>query len=259
MERKNHENHQIMYHPFSLENKTILVTGASSGIGRAIAVECSKMGASVILTARNEARLQETLSQMHGNHHSIIVADLSKQEEIPLLIEKNPVLDGLVHCAGVVKTLPFQFVNADALTEVMSVNFTAPVLLSAQLVKKKKLAKNASIVFISSVSGSLCVWAGNSIYSASKAAINGMMKNMALELAPKGIRVNSVHPAMVETHILDAGTITSEQIEEDKKRIPLKRYGQPEEIAYSVIYLLSDASRWVTGTNLIIDGGYTLL
>jgi len=247
-----------MHNPFSLENKTILVTGASSGIGRAIAIECSKMGASVILTARNETRLQETLSQMHGNHHSIIVADLSCQDDLPLLIEKNPVLDGLIHCAGLVKTLPFQFVNADTLTEIMSVNFTAPALLSAQLVKKKKLAKNASIVFISSVSGSFCVWAGNSIYSASKAAINGLMKNMALDLAPKGIRVNSVLPAMVESNILDADTISSEQIEEDKKRYPLKRYGKPEEIAYAVIFLLSDASKWLTGTSLIIDGGYTL-
>ena len=247
-----------MHNPFSLENKTILVTGASSGIGRAIAIECSKMGASVILTARNETRLQETLSQMHSNHHSIIVADLSCQDDLPLLIEKNPVLDGLIHCAGLVKTLPFQFVNADTLTEIMSVNFTAPALLSAQLVKKKKLAKNASIVFISSVSGSLCVWAGNSIYSASKAAINGLMKNMALDLAPKGIRVNSVLPAMVESNILDADTISSDQIEEDKKRYPLKRYGKPEEIAYAVIFLLSDASKWLTGTSLIIDGGYTL-
>ena len=248
-----------MYNPFSLENKTILVTGASSGIGRAIAIECSKMGASVILTARNEARLQETLSQMQGDNHSMIVADISNPEDLSLLVEKNPVLDGVVHCAGLVKTVPFQFVTADSLTEIMSVNFTAPTLLSAQLVKKKKLAKNASIVFISSTSGSLCVWAGNSIYSASKTAINGMMKNMALDLAPKGIRVNSVNPAMVETHILDADTISSEQIEEDKKRYPLKRYGRPEEIAYSVIYLLSDASQWTTGTSLIIDGGYTLL
>ena len=246
-----------MYHPFSLENKTILVTGASSGIGRAIAVECSKMGASVILTARNEARLQETLSQMHGDHHSILVADLSNHEEISLLVEKNPVLDGLVHCAGLLKTLPFQFVNADSLTEIMSVNFTAPTLLSAQLVKKKKLAKNASIVFISSVSGVMVGVVGNSIYSASKAAINGMMKNMALDLAAKGIRVNSVNPGLVETTKLDA--VSSEQLEEERKRYPLKRYGQPEEIAYAVIYLLSDASQWVTGTGLIIDGGYTLL
>jgi NAD(P)-dependent dehydrogenase (short-subunit alcohol dehydrogenase family) len=247
-----------MYNPFSLENKTILVTGASSGIGRAIAIECSKMGATVIITARNEERLQETLSQMQSENHFLVVADLSKQGDLSLLIEKTPVLDGLVNCAGLTKTIPFQFVNAESLEEVMFVNFTAPTLISARLVKEKKLKKNGSIVFISSISGCVCVGGGNSLYSASKAAVNGMMKNMALDLAAKGIRVNSVNPGAVDTHILDAGIITSEQLEDNKKLYPLKRYGKPEEIAYAVIYLLSDASQWVTGSSLIIDGGYTL-
>ena len=248
-----------MYNPFSLENKTVLVTGASSGIGRSIAIECSKMGASVIITARNEVRLRETLLQMHGNNHLTIVADLCNQNELSLLIEKIPTIDGLVNCAGLLKTLPFQFINIDSLAEVMSVNFTAPTILSAQLVKKKKLIKNSSVVFISSISGVMCAGGGNSMYSASKGAINGMMKNMALDLAHKDIRVNSVNPGMVETHIYDAGTISPEQLEEDKKRYPLKRYGKPEEIAYAVVYLLSDASQWVTGSSFIIDGGYTLL
>ena len=248
-----------MYHPFSLERKTILVTGAASGIGRAVAIECSKMNASVILTDRNEVQLQETFSQMHGDNHSMIVADLTKQSDLLHLIEKTPVLNGLVHCAGIIKTVPFQFVSADSLAEIMSVNFTAPTLMSAQLVKKKKLTKNSSIVFISSISGIVCAYGGNSMYSASKGAINGMMKNMALDLAPKGIRVNSVNPGMVETRIYDEGKITFEQLEDDRKRYPLKRYGKPEEIAYAVVYLLSDASLWITGSNLIIDGGYTLL
>jgi len=247
-----------MYNPFSLSEKTILVTGASSGIGRAIAIECSKMGATVILTARNEERLKETISQMQGNNQ-IIAADLTQQDDLRSLIEKTPILDGLVNCVGLVKTLPVQFIDAGSLEEIMSVNFTAPALLSAQLVKKKKLVKNSSIVFISSISGVVCVAGGNSMYSASKGAINGLMKNMALDLASKTIRVNSVNPGMVETHIFDAGTITSEQMEEDKKRYPLKRYGKPEEVAYAVIYLLSDASGWVTGSSLVIDGGFTLL
>jgi len=248
-----------MYNPFSLAGKTILVTGASSGIGRAIAIECSKMEAAVILTARNEGRLQETISQMQGNNHSVITADLTQENDLQSLIEKIPALDGLVNCAGLVKTLPVQFIDAGSLEEIMSVNFTAPALLSAQLVKKKKLEKNSSIVFISSISGVVCVCVGNSMYSASKGAINGLMKNMALDLGSKGIRVNSVNPGMVDTHIFDAGTITSEQLEEDKKRYPLKRYGKPEEVAYAVIYLLSDASGWVTGSSLVIDGGFTLL
>jgi len=247
-----------MYNPFSLENKTILVTGASSGIGRAIAIECSKMGAKVIISARNEQRLNETLLQMNGTH-SIIVADLSNENDRSNLIEQLPTLDGLVNCAGLTKTLPFQFMNADALESVMNVNFTAPTLITASLIKKKKLIKGASIVFISSVSG---VFVGGSpagsIYSASKGAINGMARNMAIDLADKNIRVNCVNPGMIDTAIFDEGVITAEQLEEDRKRYPLKRYGKPEEVAYAVIYLLSDASQWVTGSNLLIDGGYTL-
>jgi short-subunit dehydrogenase len=146
-----------MYNPFSLVDKTILVTGTSSGIGRAIAIECSKMGGTVILTARNEERLQETISQMQGSNHSVIAADLTKQNDLLSLIEKIPSLDGLVNCAGLVKTLPVQFIDAGSLEEVMAVNFTAPALLSAQLVKNKKLVKNSSIVFVSSISGVVCV------------------------------------------------------------------------------------------------------
>jgi NAD(P)-dependent dehydrogenase (short-subunit alcohol dehydrogenase family) len=247
-----------MYNPFSLKGKTILITGASSGIGRATAIECSKIGATVIITARNEERLNETLSQMEGDNHSVIVADLTNQDDLLSLIEKTTVLNGLVNCAGQVKTLPVQFIDHESLAKIMALNFTAPTMLSVQLVKEKKLVKNSSIVFISSISGVVCVGGGNSMYSASKGAINGIMKNMALDLGSKGIRVNSVNPGMVETHIFDVGTITSEQLEEDKKKYPLKRYGKPEEIAYAVIYLLSDASSWVTGSTLIIDGGYTL-
>ncbi|GHV32590.1 3-oxoacyl-ACP reductase [Bacteroidia bacterium] len=245
--------------PFSLENKTVLVTGASSGIGRTVAIECSKMGAIVVLTARNEERLQQTLSQLEGDGHAIIVADLTDKNDRLRLVEQSPKLDGLVHCAGIVKTLMFQFVDAESLSEIMNVNFASPTLLSALLVENKKIAKNSSIVFISSVSGVVCVGGGNSMYSASKGAVNGMMKNMALDLASKGIRVNSVNPAMVETPIFEGGLIGAEQIEEDKKRYPLKRYGKPEEVAYAVIYLLSNAAKWITGSSLVIDGGYTLL
>lgn len=248
-----------MYNPFSLEGKIFLVTGASSGIGRAIAIECSKMGATLIITARNEQRLKETLSQMGGKGHSVIIADLNEENDRQNLIEQLPNLDGLVNCAGLVKTTPFQFVTEESMANVMNVNFVAPTVITAQLVKKKKLSKGSSVVFISSISG---VFVGgvlaNSIYSASKGAIHGMSKNMALDLAGKKIRVNCVNPGMIETQILRGGEITTEQLEEDRKRYPLKRYGKPEEVAYAVIYLLSDASLWVTGSNLLIDGGYTL-
>lgn len=247
-----------MYNPFSLEGKTVLVTGASSGIGRATAIECAKMGATVVVTGRNADRLNETFGQLEGEGHTQILADLLNSDDVTKLTELLPSLDGLVHCAGLIKTVPFQFVNEENLAAVMDVNFTVPTLLSALLVKKKKLNKNSSVVFISSISGKYCSSFGNSIYTASKSAIDGIAKGMALDVASKGIRVNCVNPGMINTAILEGGVISQEQLDEDKKRYPLKRYGNPEEVAYAVIYLLSDASAWVTGSNLLIDGGYTL-
>ena len=248
-----------MYNPFSLENKTILVTGASSGIGKAIAIECSKMGAKVVVTGRNEQRLQETYGQLEGTHPAYIVADLSKKEDIETLAKQIDSLNGLVNCAGLTIPKPFKFLQEEDIQEVMTINFNAPLLLTQLLVKKKKLQKAASIVFISSISGIKVSYIGNSIYSASKGAINGFCKGLALELDPQQIRVNTVIPGMVETNIVSGGEVTQEQMEADKQKYPLKRYGKPEEVAYAVVYLLSDASSWVTGSNLLIDGGYTLL
>lgn len=248
-----------MYNPFTLENKTILVTGASSGIGRAIAIECSKMGAALIISARNEERLNKTLLEMHGKNHKIIVADLLDENSLEKIVEFIPnKLDGIVQCAGFAIPKPFQFLSKENIRNVMNVNFEAPVLLTQQLLKRKKIANPASIIFISSISGVFCSYQAGSVYSASKGAINGIVKNLALELAVKGIRVNSVNPGMIHTGILDSGEISEEQLKEDMKKYPLKRYGKPEEVAYAVIYLLSDASAWVTGSNLLIDGGYIL-
>jgi len=248
-----------MYNPFSLENKTILVTGASSGIGKAIAIECSKMGAKVVITGRNEQRLQETYEQLEGAQPAYIVADLTKKEDIETLINQIGSLNGLVNCAGLTITKPFKFLQEEDIQEVMTVNFNAPLLLTQLLIKKKKLQKTSSIVFISSISGTKVSLIGNSIYSASKGAINGICKGLALELAPQQIRVNTVVPGMVETNIVSGGEIAEEQLEIDRQKYPLKRYGKPEEVAYAVVYLLSDTSSWVTGSNLLIDGGYTLL
>lgn len=250
-----------MYNPFSLDGKTILVTGASSGIGRAIAIECSKMGATIIMTARNEERLNETLSLMFNQTtHKFILADLSNEKDIVNIVESIAnKLDGIVQCAGFTIPKPFQFLSKENIHDVMGVNFEAPVLLTQLLLKKKKIANPSSVVFISSISGVLCSYIAGSIYSASKGAINGIVKSLAIELAAKGIRVNSVNPGMINTNILESGIITEEQLQEDMKKYPLKRYGNPEEVAHAVIYLLSDASGWVTGSNLVIDGGYTLL
>ncbi|GHV78810.1 3-oxoacyl-ACP reductase [Spirochaetia bacterium] len=247
------------YNPFSLDGKTILVTGASSGIGRATAIECSKMGAKLIITGRNTDRLNETFIQLDGTDHIQITANLQDTAQLSSLIDSIPEITGVVHCAGITKTVPFQFASRENLDTVMNINFYAPVELTRLLLKKKKLAGNGSIVFISSISGVICSAPASSIYSASKGGINGLVKGMALDLAPKGIRVNCINPGVIETAIFEAEVISKEQIEEDKKRYPLNRHGKPKEVAYAAIYLLSDASAWVTGSNLVIDGGFTLL
>lgn len=248
-----------MINPFSLESKTIFVTGASSGIGKAIAIECSKMGAKVIISGRNEERLKETLSNLKGDNHEFVLADLSSKDDLIALHKRLPVLDGLVNCAGLTKVAPFAFATRESFEEVMNVNFFAPTELTRLLVKSKKISKNGSIVFISSVSGVYCSAVASSIYSSSKGAVNGLVKGVALDLASKGIRVNSVNPGMIDTDIFSDTAITQEQLNEDMKRYPLGRYGKPEEVAYAVIYLLSDASSWTTGSNILIDGGYTLI
>ena len=248
----------MAYNPFSLKTKTILVTGASSGIGRAIAMECSKLGATVVITARNEERLKETLMKLEGEQPGYINADLSKDEDIKYLVDNCPQLDGLVNCAGFTKIKPFQFASKEDYKNGMETNFFGPTELTRLLVNSKKISFGASIVFISSISGVFTSYMGNSMYSASKSAINGLVKNIALELSLKKIRVNSVNPGMIETNILTEENITGEQMEEDMKRYPLKRYGKPEDVAFAAIYLLSDASSWITGSNILIDGGYTL-
>lgn len=248
-----------MYNPFSLAGKTILITGASSGIGKATAIECSKLGAKVIITGRNRVRLEETLFSMSGNGHLLVEADLQNEADIDMLINSLPTLDGVVNNAGITKTIPTTFISAQSLLELLQINTIFPILLTQKLLKKKKLAKPASIVFTSSISGNYIAALGNVMYSTTKAAINGFVKNAALDLASKKIRVNAVCPGMIDTGILSAGTITEEQLKEERKKYPLKRFGKPEEVAFAIIYLLSDASSFVTGTNIVIDGGFTLL
>lgn len=248
-----------MYNPFSLSGKTILVTGASSGIGKSIAIECSKMGALLVITGRDEQRLEKTFNELDGHNHLMISADLTIENNISRLADVTPKLDGLVHGAGIVKPKPFQFLNRKELDEIMDINFQAPVLLTNQLIRGKKVNKNASIVFISSVSGTSVSFIGGSAYSASKGALNGIIKGMALDMASKQIRVNSVVPGMIDTGIFDQSGISSEDLLNDRKRYPFGRYGKPEEVAFAAIYLLSDASSWSTGSNILLDGGFTLL
>jgi len=245
------------FNPFSLENKTVLITGASSGIGRATALECSKMGAKLIITARNEERLEETFKQLSGNGHEKHLADLTINEEIDRLVEKIKKVDGLVNNAGIGKLLPIQFINEEELTNMLKTNTVAPFLLTQKLYKKKKFNKNASIVFTSSVAGNFCITPGNTAYGMSKSALNAFMEYAALEMGAKGIRCNCVNPGRVETPLINDGTLSEEDRLKDIEKYPLKRYGRPEEIAYGIIYLLSNASSFITGTSLVIDGGLT--
>lgn len=250
-----------MANPFSLEGKTILVTGASSGIGRSIAVECSKMGATIVLNGRNLERLNETVSLMEGEGHIIIPADIASQEDMDRLIAECPVLTGVVNCAGISTLCALKNISRKNLSEIIETNEVGPILLSAGLLKKKKIQKKSSIVFIASVSGVTVGHAGVSPYSASKGALSGFMKSASYELASQGIRVNTICPGVVPTSIIgqSEGMYNSDElIEKMAEDYPLKRVGKPEDMAYAAIFLLSDASEWVTGVNLPVDGGYSV-
>ena len=246
-----------MNNPFSLSGKTILVTGASSGIGRGIAIACAGMGAQLILTGRNITRLQETLASLEGEGHSYIAADLTDAKERVALVEQLPALHGVVHCAGVGSRVPCKMLTQEDIDHVLKPNTEAPMLLQAELLSEKKLQKGASVVIIASAAANMPV-AGNAVYSASKAAMVAYAKCLAQELAPRQIRVNSISPTMVWTDLALVGAST-EQLTEAEKQYPLKRYGQPQDIAHLAVYMLSDASGWMTGSDVQITGGTQVL
>lgn len=249
----------MTYNPFSLEGKIILVTGSTSGIGRTTAVECSKMGARVVVTGRNEERAQETLSMLDGDGHHVIMADLSSNEGVEKLVSEVPILDGCVSNAGynIMQLVPF--IKTEDLDAIFKVNTQAPIYLVHRLIKTKKIAKGASIVFTSSISARGISSPGNSLYSATKAAISAFARNAAVDLAQKKIRLNSVAPGMIETPLMEGKTaITEEQWKANLQLYPLGRFGQPEDVANAIIFLLSDASSWITGTEIVIDGGRSL-
>ena len=242
------------FNPFTLAGKQILVTGASSGIGKGIALACAKIGATVIVTGRNVERLNETLNQMPEGDHKAISADLTKAEDIDRLVSELPKLDGLVQCAGVGSRVACKMMTQADIDHIMKPNLEAPVLLQAAILAKKKINKAASIVYIASRAANAPT-VGNAIYSASKGAIISYAKCLALELAPRQIRVNCICPAMVWTDLIIQDGLTKEEIEEAQLKYPLKRYGQPEDIANLAIYMLSDASAWMTGSAVDLTGG----
>ena len=241
-----------------MRGKTILVTGASSGIGKAVATLCAKMGAQVIVTGRNQERLQKAFEGLCGTSHVQLTADLTIPHERDSLCGFIPTLDGIVHCAGVGHRKPAKLLTEGDIRTVMEANFEAPILLQAQLINKKKINKSASIVFLSSRAAEVPTTA-NALYSASKGAISSYARSLAIELAPRLIRVNCICPAMVWTPLILQGGVDESQLKENEKKYPLQRYGQPEDIANLAVFLLSDASSWMTGTCIDITGGSTAL
>lgn len=244
----------ITYNPFSLKGKTVLVTGASSGIGKTTAIECSKMGARLVITARNEERLNQTLSELEGEGHLALIADLTNEEDVKTLVSSMPVLDGVVYNAGVGITVPLAFIKDEDLYRVFETNLFSTMKLNKALLRKKRINKSASLVFTSSISA-LFNTPGISLYGSTKAALLSYMRSCACELADRKIRVNAVLPGMIQTDLINGGTLSEDDKTRDMATYPLKRYGTPCDVAYAFIYLLSDASSWVTGTSLIVDGG----
>ena len=247
------------YCPYSLDGKTILVTGGAGGIGSEVARVCSKLGARIVLTDIREDALKTTLASLTivgMGDHLAIKADLTNAAELNSLVDEIPDIDGFVCNAGVMKLVLTQFITEEELTRIQSINLNAPILLTKTLLKKKKICKGGSIVFTASAAGVYRVSIGNAIYATTKCGIDAFMRTVALEYGPKGIRCNSVNPGMVETALV--GGFTEEQKEKEMQNYPLRRFAKPEDIALGIAFLLSEASSFVTGTALKIDGGMTL-
>lgn len=244
--------------PFQLKNKTILITGASSGIGKQAAISMSEMGADVVITGRDRQRLNETFQLLKGKNNLQFSADLLVQEELKKMVEQLPLLDGVFNCAGIVKPFPVKFISAEVLDEVFKINFNAQVLLMAQLTRQKKINKNASIVFSSSIAAAH-PYKGGALYSSSKAALETYSKVIGLEFSNLGIRSNCIASAMVKTPMFDTAEHqgTKERMDEHIKKYPLG-VGLPSDVTNAAIFLLSDASRWMTGQTITLDGGFLL-
>lgn len=244
--------------PFHLHNKTFLITGASSGIGSHTAKRISEMGGKVVLTGRDDSRLNETKNTCVRDGATIIAADLNTEEGRNHLAKSCPGLDGLVNCAGTVHPFPVRFIDQKKMDETMNINFESPVLLTSALLREKKINAESSLVYISSISSSR-PQAGAAMYGASKAALESFVKVLAQELHQKKIRVNSIAPAMVRTPMYER---SEELVSKAEMDAHIDKYllgvGYPEDVANAAIFLLSPAARWITGINLILDGGLLL-
>jgi len=251
-----------MINPMDLSGKNILVTGASSGIGKGIAIFLSKLGANIIMVARNEEKLKETHEELESGNHSYYPFDLSNLNEIEGLIDNicsdGKKLNGIVHSAGISRTVPLQYLKFDDLNSIMSVNFYSFIELVKHFSKRKYNDNGGSVVAISSISSKVGA-RGLSAYCASKGALESAIRPIALEMAPRNIRVNSVAPGMIKTQIYDGLTdiVNNKDFEKDLKKRQILGLGIPDDVAYAVAFLLSDAAKFITGTTIIVDGGYS--
>ena len=241
-------------------SKKILVTGASSGIGREVSIKLSRLGYTCILIGRNLNELELTLTLMSGTNHLILSGDINDQTFIDYITSQVDELTGIVHSAGIIKLSPIKFINKADFEKIMNTNLFAPFFITQALIKIKKLLNDSSIIFISSISGPIVGSKGNLMYSASKSAINGIVKVMALELAEKKIRVNAISAGMVYSEMWNennTNSVSSEQLSLDSKKYPLG-YGEPSDVASLVSFLISRESKWITGSTIILDGGFTI-
>ena len=246
-----------MRDPYTLSGKTILITGASSGIGRAVAVLVARLGGSVVAVGRRAEMLAQLVAELGENRHGVVVADLTDPADRKALLEAVPPCDGLVHAAGLLKLLPFAFIQEKAMRESQAINYEAPVLLTKDLLRKKRISAGGAVVFISSVAASSGAM-GHAIYSGTKGALEAAARCLALEVASQRIRVNCVAPGMVRTAMAEEAesSLGTEAMGKHEQEYPLG-FGEPEDVAAPVAFLLSDDARWITGTTLTCDGGFT--
>ena len=240
-------------------DKFVVVSGASSGIGKAISICLSTYGYKCILLGRNIIRLKSTLSEMEGDGHIIFDGDINDEEFLFKVSDQVPDCIGVVHSAGIIKLVPYKFINKIDFIEILNTNLLSPFFLTQLLLKKKKILNGGSIVFVSSISGTVIGSKGNIMYSSSKSGLDGIVKSLSLELSDKRIRVNSINAGMVETEMWnsDNSSVSSTCLDLDSKKYPLG-YGKPIDIANLTRFLISEESVWITGSNIIADGGFSI-
>ena len=240
----------------NLSGKVILVTGASSGIGRQTAIRISRQGGKVVISGRDRQKLDETYRELENDGHLAIDMDLTGEKQIGELVDALPELDGIVHCAGIIGPTPAKFIRQENIHKMFRINFEVPVLLTAKILQKRKINNNASIIFLSTIA-TKSPYFGGALYTSAKSALEAYSKNLALELAAKGIRSNCLSPGLVNTPLItDPAKEGNPEIVDESIARYLKKYplgiGEPDDVANAILFFLSDESRWISGANLIM-------